>query len=352
MAQLGFGIRTELLEKEENRYILNVLHIHAKKLGIYEGWPALNNIGVGKFVSRTLASIVPTARRFNIWHEKFTASAITNSCEIPGGILAPLIRGSGTPGKTNFFKHSHEQMIAEGSFVTLTGGDGYALTLSTLFFYLTHYPECQEKLAKEIRSVFPDSETEWITSGPRLSNCTYLHACILEAMRMVPPASLIPWRECESAGVFLGPTTSQQQGVSTEKFEIPIGTDIGVSPYTIFRRSDIFPSPTRFWPERWLDVGDEEERARAHRACKPFSIGPRSCSGQQVAMMMASIGVANLIRRFEFKGADGGIEGEENAPPKRFEDGWPELDFQSHFITMWKEGPWIQFRDRKGDHAF
>ncbi len=354
MAQLGFGIRTELLEKEEQRYILKVLHVHANKLGIYEGWPALNNIGVGKLVSRLLTSIVPTAHRFNVWHQDFTASAIANSSEAPGGILAPLIRGSGTPGKANFFRHSHEQMVAEGSFVTLTGSDGYALTLSTLYFYLTHYPECQERLAREVRSKFSDNDTEWITSGPKLSSCKYLNACIVEAMRMIPPASLVPWRECESQGVFLGndKTTEIQGGVGSGKVEIPLGTDIGVSPYAIFRRADIFLEPARFWPERWLEISQggviasDKERARAQQACKPFSIGPRSCSGQQVAMMMASVGVANLVRRFQFKLADGGT-GRVDAPPTVFEDGRPELVFQSHFITMWKEGPWIQFRDRK-----
>ena len=350
MAQLGFGIRTQLLEQEEKRYILKLLHKHAMKLGIYEGWPALNNIGVGKLVSRLLVSLVPTVRRFNKWHQQFTASAVANSSEAPGGIFAPLIRGSGTPGKPNFFKRSHEQMVAEGSFVTLTGGDGYALTLSTLFFYLTHYPECQERLAREVRMNFLDHQTQWITSGPKLAHCDYLRACIVEAMRMVPPASNVPWRECESEGVFLGNnnTNENQSGVSSSSVEIPAGTDIGVSPYTIFRQANIFREPARFWPERWLEVSQggviasDQERARAHRACKPFSIGPRNCSGQQVAMMMASVGVANLVRRFEFKLADGGAD----TLAKSFEDGRPELDFRIHFFTMWEEGPWIQFRER------
>ncbi|MCJ1440004.1 MAG: hypothetical protein MMC23_000486 [Stictis urceolatum] len=353
MAQLGFGTRTQLLERPDRRYILKLLHIHAKKLGIYEGWPALNNIGLGGFVSRFMATMVPTVRRFNKWHHGFTASAVANSSNTPGGVFAPLIRGSGTPGKSNYFKRSHEQMVAEGSFVTLTGGDGYALTLSTLYFYLSHYPECQDRLAQELRAQFPEADV--ITSGPKLANCVYLRACIIEAMRMVPPASNVPWRECESGNsVLVGDSQIEKQRPGSESgvVQIPIGTDVGVSPYTIFRRKDIFREPARFWPERWLDpaqggvIADDGERYRARQACKPFSIGPRNCSGQQVAMTMASVGVANILRDFEIRLADD----KPDILKKVFEDGRPELDFELHFFTMWKEGPWVQFRSR-GDSA-
>ena len=70
-------------------------------------------------------------------------------------------------------------------------------------------------------------------------------------MRMVPPASMVPWRECETTGVFVG--NSDECG---RKQEIPVGTNIGVSPYTVFRRADVFPEPMHFWPERWLSEGE------------------------------------------------------------------------------------------------
>ena len=54
-------------------------------------------------------------------------------------------------------------MLAEGSFVTLTGGDGYALTLSTFYFYLVHYHECQAKLAAETKAKFLSYHKTWIT---------------------------------------------------------------------------------------------------------------------------------------------------------------------------------------------
>ena len=84
MTELGFGIRSDLLQKPKNRYILNLLHLHAKKLGIYEGWPRLNNIGVGSFVSRLLASAITTVKRFNAWHHAFAAEAVANSIDSPG----------------------------------------------------------------------------------------------------------------------------------------------------------------------------------------------------------------------------------------------------------------------------
>ena len=349
MVELGFGIELGLMLKPEKRYILDLLHMHAKKLGIYEGWPALNDIGIGAAVRRLLASWVPVMRRFNKWHHAFTEEAVSRSSKSPAGIFAPLIRGSGKPGTSSFFQRPHEQMVAEGSFVTLTGGDGYALTMSTLLFFLARHPECQERLAHEILSKFPRDDNKWIHWGPDLQNCQYLRACIDEAMRMVPPASNIPWRECEIDNAYIGLSDEPraQDRAGTNGFRIPRGTDVGVSPYTMFRRADIFRDPGKFWPERWLEpddggvILDKDERRRARMACKPFSIGPRNCSGQQVAMMMTFIGMANLLSRFEFKVAAG-----KESALVRIQNGWEELDFELHFFTMWKEGPWIQFKQR------
>jgi cytochrome P450 len=346
MVELGFGIRLGLMLEPEKRYILELLHMHAKKLGIYEGWPALNDIGLGSAVRNILASWVPMVRRFNKWHHAFTEEAVSRSTEKPAGIFAPLIRGSGKPGTSSFFKRPHEQMVAEGSFVTLTGGDGYALTMSSLLFFLSHHPECQEKLAREVREKLPVDRDEWIHWGPHLQNCHYLRACIDEAMRMVPPASNIPWRESEKDDAIIG-RLDESGAPATDGIPIPKGTDVGVSPYTMFRRADIFRDPGKFWPERWLEpedggvIEDAEERRRARKACKPFSIGPRNCSGQQVAMMMTFVGMANLMSRYEFRLAPG-----KESTLTRDYDGRRELEFELHFFTMWKEGPWIQFKER------
>jgi cytochrome P450 len=71
--------------------------------------------------------------------------------------------------------------------------------MSALFFYLIRHSEIYVKLALEIRKTFADLEE--IRSGEKLQSCSYLSACIAEALRMSPPVPGIPWREVEDGGI-------------------------------------------------------------------------------------------------------------------------------------------------------
>jgi cytochrome P450 len=47
---------------------------------------------------------------------------------------------------------------------------------------------------------------------------------------------------------------------------------------TLHEDPNIFPDPTVFKPERWLD--DEEKVAKMKQSFIPFLIGPRACIGR------------------------------------------------------------------------
>ena len=84
-------------------------------------------------------------------------------------------------------------MLEQWAYAWRTGSDTSATTLSGLFFYLVHNPDVHRKLEKEVRSTFADADD--IISGPLLSSCVYLHACINETLRMSPSTPGAPWRE-------------------------------------------------------------------------------------------------------------------------------------------------------------
>lgn len=119
MSELGFGVRLGLLDNPGIRYILDMVNMHTLKLGVYEEWPDLDLMGIGNVISWLLSKTSPSVKRFNAWHHEFTEQLLKNNEKVKNGILAPIIRG---PETTKAVRgHTKAQMIAEGSFVTLTG---------------------------------------------------------------------------------------------------------------------------------------------------------------------------------------------------------------------------------------
>lgn len=59
-----------------------------------------------------------------------------------------------------------------------------------------------------------------------------------------------------------------------------------------------FETPDQYIPERWL-VADEAAKQRLDRYFVPFSKGPRSCLGINLAWCELYLAYANLFRRFE-----------------------------------------------------
>lgn len=166
----------------------------------------------------------------------------------------------------------------------------------------------------------------------------YLRACIDEALRMLPPASGVHWREAE------------QDGVMVDGHVIPAGTDAGLGLYPLFRKSEIFRSPSEFWPERWIEGSlPQVELDQAKRAFKPFSIGPRACAGTSVANMIIMVSVCRLVYSLDLRLAEGTLGevggGSPDGPVGR--RNVKELQFENHFtFSMWKSGPFIRFKER------
>jgi len=119
----------------------------------------------------------------------------------------------------------------------------------------------------EVRAI-PASDTDdrGIPTAEATGNLEYLDAVLKETLRLYAP---LPASEPRSL-----PTDSVIDG-----FQIPAGTVVGMSPYTLHRNPDIFPGPLVFNPERWL--GDPKEVAEMKKWFWAFSSGGRMCIGIQ-----------------------------------------------------------------------
>jgi len=336
MSDFGLGIKTNLLRDPARDYVFPALHTHEKKMGLWEQLPLLNDLGVGNFVSWVLPLIYPKANQFASWFQHFLDQALaTNATQSQGIFGTVMLSGHGNLEKPG---HNWANMIGEGAFSTFSSADAYSMMISGFLHYLSHYPHVYERLATEMRAKYkPGDKIVW---GKELESSIYLRAVIDEVMRLLPPACGVHWRECERDGVTIGEA----------QIPMPVGFDVGMSLFALFRDGRLFRDPVRFWPERWIqDTLPEAEQALARKMFTPFSIGPRNCAGGHVAIMIASIAYVHILVNYDFK-----LSGREQKTAPHVWSNNPdevgadkELIFESHYsIAGWLNGPYIQFKER------
>ncbi|CAJ2513667.1 Uu.00g017860.m01.CDS01 [Anthostomella pinea] len=216
------------------------------------------------------------------------------------------------------------------------GGDTTATVTAALFFYLSRAPDCYSKLAREIRTTF-DSRDE-IRSGPKLTSCRYLRACIDEALRMSPPAPRTPWRQ---------QSDTDDAPLIIDGHAVPRGTHIGVNVYSILHNDEYFPDPFAYTPERWLSGVSEEQTKIMHEAFVPFSAGTRIWAGKAMAYLETSVLISKTLWHFDFEKAPGKVgelgAGRSGGAYGRHRPG----EFQIHnVISSTHEGPNVVFHTR------
>ena len=260
---------------------------------------------------------------------------------------------------------STPELWGESNLLIIAGSDTTSTALASSFFHLVHNTAAFDKVTEEVRSTFSDAEE--ISSGPTLSSCTYLRACIDEAMRLSPPVGGILPRE-----VLPG-------GIEIDRHKIPAGIIVATPHYTIHHNEQYYPKPFSFIPERWLiiessstpntesnpSISSESQVKLARSAFCPFSIGPRGCIGKGVAYTELMIAMARTLFTYDIRLAPG-------VPPIGYEDrrktsleadrrdveaatrvAVNEKDhFQAEYklkdcFTSMKDGPMVEFRRRE-----
>ena len=79
----------------------------------------------------------------------------------------------------------------------------------------------------------------------------------------------------------------------------PPGTVLSVPTYSIHRDKEIWGEDVEsFRPERWVEGGDGDVTLM-QKAFNPFSFGPRSCVGRNLANMDLRIFIATVFRRYD-----------------------------------------------------
>ena len=204
--------------------------------------------------------------------------------------------------------------------------------MAALFFYLCRNREAYEKAVLEVRNSFPREED---LTYLHVKDCTYLRACIDEALRLSPPVPGCLWRQVLTGTVIEGHYN-------------PPGTWVGTCNYSINRNAEYWPRPHEFIPERWLPSSETPANKQAFHS---FQSGSRSCIGQPVAIREMMMTFAMVLWRYDMRLAPG-VDGELGAGKGSAMNPTAEREDPNEY-QLWNrlisccEGPNVQFRARK-----
>ncbi|KAL8926225.1 MAG: hypothetical protein Q9208_003128 [Pyrenodesmia sp. 3 TL-2023] len=166
-------------------------------------------------------------------------------------------------------------------------------TLTVAFYYILADPTIHKRLREELEAEIPDPST--IPSWSELQKLPYLSACIEEALRLSYGAIQRSPRIAPSSPPF-------RYG----SYIIPPGTHISTDTYHMHHNERTFPRSHTYDPSRWLHnpKGPDGQKPLS-RYMIAFSKGSRMCLGMQLAYAEINLVLATLMRRFDWRLAEG-----------------------------------------------
>lgn len=140
-----------------------------------------------------------------------------------------------------------------------------ALTIGAITYHLLANPDKLKKLKEELAAAIPDPKTP--PDYGVMERLPYLSAVIHEGLRVSPGVSTRMQRISPEEPLCYH---DKERNVT---WTIPAGVPMSMSIKLIQSNPNIFPEPSQFRPERWL------ENPRLDRYILTFSKGTRICVG-------------------------------------------------------------------------
>jgi benzoate 4-monooxygenase len=202
-------------------------------------------------------------------------------------LLARLMEGRDETGN----KLGREELTAEALTQLIAGSDTTSNTSCALLYHCLTQPHVIPKLQKELDEAIPD--VDMVPNFQAVRDLPYLDAVIKETMRIHSTSSL-----------GLPRVVPPGPGITLHGHHFPQGTVLSVPAYTIHHSKEIWGQDAdTFKPERWENATQKQKDAFI-----PFSYGPRSCVGRNVAEMELALIVSTVFRRYDFELRQGEME--------------------------------------------
>ncbi|PLW11316.1 hypothetical protein PCASD_07350 [Puccinia coronata f. sp. avenae] len=174
-----------------------------------------------------------------------------------------------------------DELIAEALTQLIAGSDTTSNSSCMILWWIVKHPKVYSKLMEELDEHL--GAEEGVISYADSKDLRYLNACINETLRIHSTSSIGLPRILPETVSFKGHVLSKGLVCSVPTFDIHHDPDVWGDPFT-------------FRPERWLEP-DSKDREKAFM---PFSFGPRSCIGRNLAMMELCMIISTIFKRYEF----------------------------------------------------
>jgi benzoate 4-monooxygenase len=195
-------------------------------------------------------------------------------------LLARLMEGKDETGA----KLGRAELTAEALTQLIAGSDTTSNTSCAILFWICSTPGVLEKLQKELDEAIPEGID--VPSYEMVKDLPYLQKVINETLRIHSTSSL-----------GLPRVVPPGQGITILNHHFPSYTVLSVPAYTIHHSKEIWgDNADEFVPERWDNLTERQKNGFI-----PFSYGPRSCVGRNVAEMELALIVGTTFRRYGFE---------------------------------------------------
>ncbi|KAK3428365.1 hypothetical protein EUGRSUZ_F04403, partial [Eucalyptus grandis] len=163
------------------------------------------------------------------------------------------------------------------------GTEGSAASVEWAMCELLKNPYTFNKATQELDNII--GRERWVQEAD-VTNLPYLNAVIKEMMRLHPVGAFLAHRfasqDCKVAG-----------------YDVPKGTRVLVSKWSIGRDPELWDDPENFRPERF--IGKAIDVKGQDFELLPFGSGRRMCPGYNLGLRMIQTSLANLIHGFSWK---------------------------------------------------
>ncbi|TKW33359.1 hypothetical protein SEVIR_2G229100v4 [Setaria viridis] len=167
------------------------------------------------------------------------------------------------------------------------GTESSAVTVEWAISELLKKPEVFTKATEELDRVI--GRGRWVTEKD-IPQLPYVDAIVKETMRLHPVAPM------------LVPRLSRED-TTVAGYDIPAGTRVLVSVWSIGRDPTLWDAPEEFMPERFL--GSKLDVKGQDYELLPFGSGRRMCPGYSLGLKVIQVSLANLLHGFSWSLPDG-----------------------------------------------
>ncbi len=167
-----------------------------------------------------------------------------------------------------------KQQLDETLTLIIAGHETTASALNWAWYLIARHPEVERRLIDEARQVLGGQPPH----PDNIGHLSYTRQVLEEAMRLYPPGWLLTRRAIDEDEIC---------GIHT-----PAGTDIFIPPYLVHRHPDFWDDPERFDPDRFAP---QRKASLPQGAYLAFSIGPRNCIGESMALYEMIIHISMTI---------------------------------------------------------